>query len=328
MILTHHYVHNEGAILQAYAQAKLLDMKIIDYRIKAHYDVQLGTKRSEIFEDFISQLPLTEQLITNDYEEAREFIQQFNTLVIGSDEVWKLGGSKKYGKPYPNVYWPDTDNRKIAVAASANRLDYEALDDDILDNMKERLGGFDILGVRDNHTLGFIEKLGLRAEKVPDPTIAYEFLESEYSIDQDKVLGVRVSNTKAFRETLAEFSDYRIVSLSIGNKFADENLTELNPFEWIGAIRSLDFLITDSYHHLIFALKYSVPVLVIDNGYKTESKTYDLLKDLDMLYCHTDTKNYINRIPEIKERYTQDNIKEKLKKLELKYLEFAGRVIN
>jgi hypothetical protein len=149
-ILTHHYVFNYGAYLQTYAQSKLLNTEIIDYRFKNTYDAQnTGTKRANMFLNSINkEMFLSEKkLISMNYQESLDFIKDYSKIIVGSDEIWKIGSDKTYKKPYPNIHWlhPDLKCKKIAMAASANRLNYNILDLETLKDMGNKLSAFDFL---------------------------------------------------------------------------------------------------------------------------------------------------------------------------------------
>ena len=312
-ILTHHQVHNEGAILQAYAQSQNLKHlggeEIVDYRFKQTEDFQKRVEppaRYELFENFINtKLPLSKyRLVSDNYEEAIEFVSEYDALVVGSDEVWKTeaGG---YSKPFPNIYWlhPKLKAKKIALAASANRLVYGKLDSTTLSKMRSLLKEFDLLGVRDQHTLNLLKSFGLEGIKVPDPTILFDFPDIDLrdrlikkGVNFKKpLLGLRI-NKKADRKHkgLAKFiprakKTHQVIAVSYHSKYADIYLDDLNPFEWASVFKYFNHFVTVSYHGLIFSLKNNIPVAVIDvdKRYKTtQSKGKDLLTDLNLMSLH------------------------------------------
>ncbi len=302
-ILTHHQVYNEGAFLQAYAQAQHFGAEIIDLRDQRIDEYQKRLDCSGSWEKQIERLPLSnERLLVDDYDEAVDFLHGYDVIVVGADEVWKLK-SGAYSKKFPNAYWlsPELECKKIAFGASANRLNTKKLNDETRSRMKELLTGFDFLGVRDQHTLQFLEELGLAADKVPDPTIALDF--SEFEADRapalpekeagHPVLAIRLNpkadNDPRLDPVFKEFREagFQVVSISYPSKHADSHL-DLNPFEWADAFKQFDFCITCSYHALIFSLKNNVPVLALEYSKvykKTESKIKDLLRDTNLLGC-------------------------------------------
>ena len=333
-VLTHHHIDNEGAVLQAYAQAKMLqasfpkaEVEIVDLWIKSYS--KMKKSRRGIFLAFQrDHLPLSSRrLISDDYEESVRFVKGlgYDMLVVGSDEVWKLEWGK-WGKSFPNIYWlsPRLPGRKIAMSTSANLLHYKNRPPDQLAWMKKLLNGFDLLGARDNHTLEFLRHIGIPFDKVTktcDPAIAYTFPEIDLSkklsslgLDLAKpVLGIRIPNSRQslIAEDCRKFKakGYQIVSFMHKSDLADFYLgTSLNPLEWANVFRYLDFCISNSYHSLIFSLKNGVPIRVVDfdESYTSlESKTHDLLRDMGMLYCYGSPESILEQfkvIPESLER--------------------------
>ncbi len=348
-ILTHHHIHNDGAILQAYAQVNALKEYFPDYQVEiidlwlkkwsTLDEKSLRSGRGKLLHEFIeNRLPLSEKrLITDDYFEALDFVSDYDMLILGSDEVWKLEWRGKYQKTFPNVFWlhPDLKCTKIAMAASANRLIYKDRDKQELQQMKKYLDSFELLGVRDNYTVEFIiNYLGIKGKvfKVCDPTIPFTFSEIDLTdkltalgIDLNKpVAGVRmdrIQHGKIAELCKKQLKGYQTVSLNNYNKYTDFNLTgHIDPLEWANVFKYLDFCITDSYHCTIFSIKNNVPLKVIDHDklYRgTETKTYDILRDMDMLYCYEDIKSILKK-------YKVDSVK--LNSLKQTYINFLGKV--
>ncbi|MFA5252671.1 MAG: polysaccharide pyruvyl transferase family protein [Phycisphaerae bacterium] len=346
-ILTHHHISNEGAVLQAYAQAKMLQnhfpqarVEVVDLWIKSYSALtkkKWNKPRNIMFRNFIeNNLPLSERFISDSYEDSLNFVNSldYDIVVVGSDEVWKLEWGK-YTKTFPNIYWlsPKLNCRKIAMSASANLLIYKNRGKEQLERMRELLSSFEFLGVRDDHTREFLEVIGLKGFKMCDPAIAYDFPEIDLSkklkkigIDINKpILGVRIPKGKQ-RLIAADcqyFKDrgYQIVSFMHSNEFADFNIQAvLNPIEWANLFRYMNFCVSNSYHSLIFSIKNKVPIKVVDfdPAYKEiESKTRNLLNDLDMLYCY-------GKIGEILQKYSVD--KNRLNSLKQTYLNALDKI--
>jgi hypothetical protein len=331
-LLTHHHIANEGAVLQAYAQIKKLEQQFPDAVVET-VDIRMANyahmkkSRGKTFIKFTRHyLQLSEEcLITTDYDECINFLkrQNYDMLVVGADEVWKLEWGK-YSKAFPNVYWlsQDLPGIKIALSASANLLSYRNRTSEQLRRMGDKLQAFDMLSVRDKHTKEFLEYLNIDSCKVMktcDPAIAYdEFPNIDLSrklkqlgIDTKRpLLGVRIPKKKQnliFDDcTRFRKEGYQIISFMHPCKFADINIGgKLSPFEWVSLFKYLDFCISNSYHSLIFSIKNNVPIKVIDFDMaygSIESKTHDLLNDLNMLYCYED-------IATIRKKYKVDQNK-------------------
>jgi hypothetical protein len=208
-LLTFHHIVNEGAVLQTYALMRRLqalfpgdEVEVIDCRSRSAqkgYFLQTfaATRKPRALlgnasrflrtRSFIrQQLRLSRRSIeTDDYGEALAFVKagRYDLIVVGSDEIWKIENGV-FARPFPNIYWlgEGIGCAKVAYAASANKLEYRELSEDRRQWMVEALGRFDLIGVRDDHTMGMLRHLGVGEErgahKVPDPTFLLKLPEA------------------------------------------------------------------------------------------------------------------------------------------------------
>ncbi len=107
-ILTLHSGYNEGAILQAFCLASHLqsslinsEVEIIDHRypnkVRAYGPVH--DERTKVLNDFINHaLPSSrKRLLSDDHRATFEFIkEEYDVVVTGSDELWKVKYAKRY----------------------------------------------------------------------------------------------------------------------------------------------------------------------------------------------------------------------------------------
>lgn len=202
-LLTYHHVINYGAVLQTYAQAKILQsyfkdsvVEIIDYRSKV-------IERKEFVSHFLSciknftlkpvkkyfniknfinkELPLSkDKFVSDNYKKSLNFINnKYDAVFVGSDEVWK-SMAKGSSRQFPNIYFlsPKLKCKKIGLAASANKCFLDIISPENKKIGKKLLNGFDFISVRDTHTLELLKSLGVnnkRIYKIPDPTLACDF---------------------------------------------------------------------------------------------------------------------------------------------------------
>jgi len=383
-VLTYHHVMNDGAILQAYSQAMALDNHfnnfdtyIIDYRIKSMEIRELKRflirpvfrfdfstlKRYIKLKKFINhKLPLSySSLISDDYNKTVRYLKdQYDVIVVGSDEVWKNICEKKVNKrPFPNIYWLSNELKckKIALAASANRCDYRHIGKKNRKIGKKLLQDFDFIGVRDHHTVEFVRSLGVEKEvyKVPDPTFSYDLTKDYYEAIEDKlrargldlnipIICFRTARTekkiKLCKRARKYFRNkgYQTVSIGGPNKYADHDLSEMfDPFEWAHVYKFFDFCITDRFHGTIFSLKNETPFLSIedDEYYKRiKSKIVDLLEDFEMMnhYLYLDGSDYDLEeiLSDIEKDFSVKDVRRKVKMMRGRYykiLDTIGKVI-
>lgn len=337
-ILTFHNNENRGAILQAFGVCELLenylntDAEIIEYRTAAKESSRkrslFATKRPntilnrirdrQIVEEFFETHLRTSEdsIITDNHEEAVAWLQEqeYDLLVTGSDEVWKiseegnkLGSFLFPSRPFPNLYFLDEalPQTKLSYAASANMTKVDALPENKIEMLRKHLRSYDYISVRDSHTKRIIEDLNIgEVTQVPDPTLmidiptpCVERLLKKHDINLDEpILNIHAPDVPIFEQLSKEYRDrgYQIVTTRT-SPYADiEFHGVVDPFEYFSLYQHFDLTITSSLHSTIFSLKHAVPFATIDvnTTYQdVDSKTYSLLKDFDLLERHIDAVN-------------------------------------
>lgn len=235
-ILTLHYGYNEGAILQAYALARLLgdylneEVRIIDHRYPKKVDIysrHMDPRKEALKSAVDSWLPLSRhKFITDNACPTWKYISdKCSGLVVGSDQVWRflyrrsLGGLM-YKQPdafvgkCPNVYWPAPWINVPTCAYAASIGDQPSPPPPWSHQRKMRrvLERFKVVGVRDERTARFVEDVAPHcAERIrlcPDPTIIFRW---DYS-------GARLSlSSKAERVGVSLDSRYCLVALEMSD---------------------------------------------------------------------------------------------------------------
>lgn len=203
-ILTFHYAHNYGAMLQAYALNTYLnkhgyDARIIDYRLPYIYRVhellnfkQLYLRYSGTNSRFISLLKtlknyykhrrknekwhkfdmfLNETLLKTKRINKQDEIQDlgFDAIICGSDQIWN---SSLTGHLEPIYFCEGLSNiLKIAYAAS-NGSDVVSEKDWFL--FRQLISNFDAISVREQGLSNFLNDSGFKNTVVLDPIFLLE----------------------------------------------------------------------------------------------------------------------------------------------------------
>lgn len=323
-ILTYFAAHNYGAFLQAYALQKTLtslsncEVELINYRSpkeiefysqagilppKSFYNFfQLFISRLEekkyykerfnCFEKSIReyQVASKKKLVTTSTEEFNAtFENDYDLIVVGSDEIWKLDSFRGF----PNAYWlPESNCRKVSYAASS-RTKRSQLDSKTAVAIDTYLASFSYVGVRDNITKTFIESFEHGKGKSHincDPTFLYDFhanpergrqilLKRFHVLRRKKVIGLMLGEVALANDIVSTYGDmFEFVSLYHYCPKA-KNCADINPFEWLDVISALDGVITTFFHACVFSLKSNTAFFAVDNRSDdiSESKIYDLL---------------------------------------------------
>jgi polysaccharide pyruvyl transferase WcaK-like protein len=352
-ILTYHHVVNDGAVLQTVGHVNTLrelfpqaTIEVIDYRHKTFEQIEFrdtfkglvkfkkGTlsriKKYYSFKRFVGKLlPLSqEKLITDDVQKAVEFInrQNYDYILVGSDEVWKIL-DKKYSRKFPNIYWlpKEIKAKRIASAASANGSNPKLLTNpDVLKNIKEITNGFHAIAVRDQYTFDLIKSVNVEAPlyQVPDPTFGVEFKASGVKEKLQKA-GVDFtkkrfalnlsSNNPEFAIASEQIAGYakknniQLVGIGQFNKYCVINFSDiLNSVEWATCYQFFDFCITDRFHSTIFSVKNKIPFMVIESNKKYpnehKGKIVDLLRKMNKInhhYFFDKNTDFVNEIEKL-----------------------------
>ena len=84
------------------------------------------------------------------------------------------------------------------------------------------------------------------------------------------------------------------------NEFADKVFYDLSPIEWLNMIKNSEFVYTDSYHGVLFSIKYNIRFL----AYYTEKLRATRFIDLG---CRYKVDRYIvNSVDEIEVKMSLD----------------------
>ncbi len=195
--------------------------------------------------------------------------KDLDALVVGSDQVWAPAHHRS-GAYFFN-FKPEFKARKIAYApcCAINRVEAENKE-----QLSTLLGRFDSLSVRNLETQNFVKDLiGKEVEIVADPTILHDF--SELKSDRtpkgkyvlvyilgDEINGGHKTMIDHIREAYGNLPVYVISLTSSKPKYfswATKTYWELNPVDWVDFIRNATFVYTDSFHGVVFSLKFHVP---------------------------------------------------------------------
>lgn len=293
-ILTMHRVLNYGSFMQAYALKSVIESlgHHVTFRDFRNGEARHIGEKVIAPPSFLGKITKISRAIS-DLEGAlkkrafrREYIKNFkqtcwpllgvsvvpnynlsaDAMVIGSDEVFN------YTQNHPFGYVPCLFGHEInapiimSYAASAGFANW---DDVIADGMVDEIGAglsrLKHISVRDENTHLLVERCtGNSPTRVIDPTLIYDFQDK---MSQNRVIGCdyllvyayegRVSDPEicAIRDFAARHK-LKVISAS-GAYFpwCDENVFFASPFELLSVFKDAAFVVTDTFHGSIFAMK-------------------------------------------------------------------------
>lgn len=251
-ILNFHYASNIGAVLVAYSLTKAVrklgyNAEIINYRGG-------GRGRSDTFEAFRSKnIPQSQQ-----YSSVGELNKtKYRRLIVGSDQVWKLGNTEMFMLAWASGYRSFT-----AYAASFGDSHYSgSIDRDYAEKLLRR---FDSISVREDSGVNICNQtFKVHGEHVLDPTFLLPVSDYEQLIEEEKNK-VKVSKKYIFvacysnennrilnheKTFLSDFSDYQVVDLW---KLKSPSIGQL-----LTLIKNASYVVTDSFHMTVFSVIFN-----------------------------------------------------------------------
>ena len=306
-IMSMQRIRNYGSFMQAYALKKIVEslgneVEFIDYKfeksllpdnneliskIKNNLNIiQFIKKRRSIkrFAEAYDNLFLPEMEINE-----LNYNKNIDTLIIGSDEVFNCL------QPYPvgysrNLFGFEYDKSNIiSYAACFGHTTYEMLEKyNIVNEISNFLLNFKAISVKDNNSKDIVYKL---TNKVPeinlDPVLIYNF-DDRKSVDVNiknyiilyAYSGRLNSREEKYIKRFAKKHNKKILSLGSYQKIADE-IKIVHPLELFSYFEKADFVITDTFHGSIFAIKTKTNFCTIIRK-SNSNKLTDLLKKLSL----------------------------------------------
>jgi hypothetical protein len=268
------------------------------------------------------------KLILNDYD----------IIIVGSDQIWNPSQRKR-----PEYFLNFGENykfKKMSYAADST-TDEISLED--LETLKKALVEFAYISVRNEHSFNFVKSITNKDTYiVADPTIIYDFNNNDDKVENKEkyifsyILGKEINGThrKALEKIKKNYGNLPVYSAKIPtmnfeiSKYADKVFYDLDPSEWIYMIKHATFIYTDSFHAVLFSLKYHKPFLAyysekmratrfIDLGKRYQIEKY-IVKSVDEI----DKKNGLQVFPDYS---IIDNLIKEHKLYSLEFLEKALR---
>lgn len=284
-IFTFNYVINYGAFLQCFALSSLNDdnivadlmpCNILDYK---HSVGEYGRKKfpfvwrllalkrycctfyfsRKLAFDENKKIALTKRFLFWDGKNARKILNK-NNAIVGSDQVWNpkfIGGREKIF--FANIA---DYSKRIAYAVSLGVKKWpEHFEQQVLPYIEK----FNAISVREKSALEYLQSIGIKnVAWTCDPTMLHDaaFYRKEFGIRK------RVSS-QVFVYTIRENVPQTYLGDDYDNAFfvnAGKKRNIISVSEWLTWIDSSKYIITDSFHCVVFCLLFHKKFIVLENN--------------------------------------------------------------
>lgn len=259
-ILTHQYINNYGAFLQAWALREAIaelfpndEVQIIDYVNLKHFIINAGGwfrfyKNRESFKDWMEKIKLPrtfakarnqEMVLSKRCFNAKQInALDFDCIIVGSDEVWNYKDTKgnaalKFGEGL-------TCKNLIAYAPSVGKT---AADECVPEYVIRGIKKFKKISARDDLTEQLVCNItGTAPERVLDPTFLAEFPRAELAAKKKPyILFYYCENLphNILNQIFSYAKEHGLAVYGAGecDKRYSEITVNLMPFEWVEKFR-------------------------------------------------------------------------------------------
>lgn len=324
LIVTTQRHFNFGTLLQCYALQRYVeqcgyDVEVLDYLGKEYKisryrksRILLGdirrnplkrlailknyfriVKRERLFKKFLKhRINLTPKQYPN-FEGLRRNSPQKGIYIAGSDQIWnpRLGGFK----PVYFLKFAPANATKISYAAS---FGIDKFNEEDARQLPEMLKGFQVVSCREQSGVELLKRVGVETSLVADPVFLLEESDWEHLEDENiekkycgnYILSYFLSYSKEKEQFVKSYfgADAKEINISVDDSASSKSILGIGPEQFISLIANSDFLITDSFHGIVFALIFQKSFYVMKRNLSKENSQDARILDLLRMLCLED----------------------------------------
>lgn len=314
-IITFHFAHNYGAMLQAYALMSHMEsigheVSIINYTpqkldkeytinplryirkpklmIKQCIKLPIRFKQYNIFNDFLNQ----KMKLTHEVRNTKDLIElssQFNNIIVGSDQVWNEDITGETNSYFLDFVQEGT--KKISYAASFGKHEASSF---IKSSIRDNLPSFHKVSVREDQGIKIIQnEIEKDITHVCDPVFLLNKDEWTRKIESSKyekkqyILYYSLQENEMLKKYTEELSRkmglpvYSIHPLCKTQRVCGKQLNDVGPIEFLDLIKNAEVVCTNSFHAVAFSIIFERKLLHIAHN-QLSSRVESLLRLLDV----------------------------------------------
>lgn len=265
---------------------------------KSVFHKEILPTQNRHFDEFKMKYIVKSPLIYRNIVDLQRNPPQADCYIVGSDQVWAHLLCNKNNEVYC-LNFGDDKIRRIAYAASFSMEQYPIK---LYKNLRKNLLRLDAISVRERSGVNICAKVGIEAKLVLDPTLLLTSMDYMRFVNQDKVGSRYVFlylinlkspedlNWEKLKPSLTEKYDKILCTYAKGYNdiaFNLEGCEYIYPSieEWLSLIFKSSFVITSSFHGVVFSILFNKPFIFIplSGEYaKSNNRVADLLSQLKL----------------------------------------------
>lgn len=278
----------------------------------------------------------------NSLEDLQRNPPKADIYITGSDQVWAQLISSYNNRSF----FLDFGGNSVKRIAYAPSFALENYPEDLLDDLRLLLQSFDAVSVREKTGLSICEKVGVHAQLVLDPTLLlttddYNFVSA--TVTNDKYCFAYHVNIKSSEElrwasvskynerhgirtyaTFANSQDNIDMEILLGAEYVYPTIPQ-----WLGWIKNAEYVLTSSFHGIIFSIIFHVPFVVClreESMYAGNDRVITLLNSLCLDYRILSSETCIESI--LSKKINWIEVDEKLSVFRIDSLAFLSKNIS
>lgn len=300
--------HNFGGIMQAVALQnylkKLGHETCIIHRIESSENTPFKRKiRNFIYKNilevktraFISKNLVPSTNVISRDEEMMKVVDSYklDAVITGSDQVWRLEYSCTIALNFFLDFVNQKGVKKISYAASFG-LDSWNHPEKITSEISDLLKKFDAVSVREDSGVDICRNsFGVSAVQMIDPTLLLDqadylqLISNERHESKKKILTSYILDSDKTKENIINKlllkMDATLVSTNVKSKFTLGKIFNIQDCvfpevsNWILGFHRADYVVTDSFHGVIFSIIFNKPFFAIGNPKRGLARFQSLL---------------------------------------------------
>lgn len=212
---------------------------------------------------------------------------QYDVYIVGSDQVWRKKYCKMYGLHTFFFDYLPINKKRIAYGISLGTDEFQ-FDDDIaiLSTLYKR---FRAVSVRENSALNIFEHYGWtipRAKLVLDPTLLLN--KDDYiKLIKDDHTSPSPGNLFCYILDITDEKKQVIENISKDKRLIPFHITlnstkRISIQQWLRSFYDASYIITDSYHGLLFSIIFNKPFKLIRNEVRGNTRFESIINMLDI----------------------------------------------
>ncbi len=225
----------------------------------------------------------------NSYEELVAGAPAADAYIAGSDQIWncRLPNGKDPGY---FLQFGEKSTKRMAYAAS---FGIPEVPEENRKEMKQWLDTFNAISVREKTGVNILKTIGVEGIEVVDPVYLLsqkqwsDFAGKERVINEKYILvydlTLNDNRLKEEAKRLSKEHGLRIISVNGASKcpYADKNISNAGPQEFVNLIKNAEFIVTNSFHATSFSVIFNRPFVTY---YKNSniSRMADLLNNIGL----------------------------------------------